>query len=260
MQKDASSSFGEASAAGPVQPQELPKDPSTLSDRDLESLGLVAEDFCFWWKLEGAAWECQLPDALLDCLDYYELQISLSTPHETTEETLRDNFRRLGITQEAAAKTLQFYCENGPNSCFADDVPRLVCYGFVLSRYYKLKPTIAKGPSKSPELPGRDWGQGRLVASHLHDCETMTEQKTCAIAIAYITAYIWDTYDCMPSRRQIFATFLVKNAACNHVSNVLTGLRCGSPMSALLQIIAYSSVPLTITQPQNLIFDRLVFN
>ena len=158
MQKDASSSFGEASAAGPVQPQEPPKDPSTLSDRDLQSLGLVAEDFRFWWKLEGAAWECQLPGALLDCLDYYELQISLSTPHQMTEETLRDNFRRLGITQEAATKTLQWHYEEGPKSCFADDVPRLVYYGFVLSRYYKLEHTFAKGPATSPELPGRGLG------------------------------------------------------------------------------------------------------
>ena len=41
----------------------------------------------------------------------------------------------------------------------------------------------------------------------------MAGQKTCAIAIAHITAYIWDIHDCMPWRRQTFATFLLYSSA-----------------------------------------------
>lgn len=158
--KEDSSSFVEASTGRPeVQAQEPSKDLSTLTDHDLESLGLVAEDFRFWWKLEGASWECQLPIALCDCLDYYELQISKTTPHETPEKTLRDNFRRLSITQEAAAEALQLYHKDvGTGAPLEDEVPSLVYHRVVLPRYYKLTHTFAKGPSKSPELPGTGVG------------------------------------------------------------------------------------------------------
>lgn len=120
------------------------KDPSILSDEDLRSLGLVPEGFRTWYKGEGASWGCKLPMALLDCLDHGEMKKRSTTPHETSEETLKYNYQKLQITQEAAAEALQIYYTSDAESPFMDDVPEFVYNMIILPRYDQMARTSAK--------------------------------------------------------------------------------------------------------------------
>lgn len=115
-----------------------------LSDEDLQSLGLVAEGFRKWYKVRGIFLDCELPIALLSCLNYGLSHIIDTNPDQTTEETLKYDYATLSITHEAAAEALEVYYHSDADAPFMDDVPELVYHMVVLPRYERLRPTSAR--------------------------------------------------------------------------------------------------------------------